>query len=74
MALLKSNSRVLANTEKHLPVRQFADKEYLKNANKMVVKSNLKHKVKEFKCGRLCLLSEFLALIRLPLTQTDWHA
>ena len=30
--------RVLANTEKHLPVRQFADKEYLKIANRMVVK------------------------------------
>ena len=48
MALLKSNSRVLATTEKHLPVRQIADKEYLKNANRMMVKYNLKHKVKEF--------------------------
>ena len=49
MALLKSNSRVLATTEKHLPVRQIADKEYLKNANRMMVKYNLKHKVKELK-------------------------
>ena len=51
MALLKSNSRVLATTEKHLPVRQIADKEYLKNANRMMVKYNLKHKVKEFHVG-----------------------
>ena len=41
---MKSNSRVLAT--KHLPVRQIADKEYLKNANRMMVKYNLKHKVK----------------------------
>ena len=51
MALLKSNSRVLATTEKHLPVRQIADKEYLKNANRMMVKYNLKHKIKEFHVG-----------------------
>ncbi|KAL5471109.1 hypothetical protein EMCRGX_G029188 [Ephydatia muelleri] len=51
VALLKSNSRVLATTEKHLPVRQIADKEYLKNANRMMVKYNLKHKVKEFHVG-----------------------
>eukprot|EP00731_Ephydatia_muelleri_P025393 Em0017g476a len=51
VALLKSNSRVLATTEKHLPVRQIADKEYLKNANRMMVEYNLKHKVKEFHVG-----------------------
>ena len=45
---MKSNSRVLATTEKHLPVRQIADKEY---ANRMMVKYNLKHKVKEFHVG-----------------------
>ena len=48
---MKSNSRVLATTEKLLPVRQIADKEYLKNANEMMVKYNLKHKVKEFHVG-----------------------
>ena len=51
MALLKSYSRVLATTEKHLAVRQIADKEYLKNANRMMVKYNLKHEVKEFHVG-----------------------
>eukprot|EP00731_Ephydatia_muelleri_P016918 Em0010g16a len=51
VGLLKSNSRVLATTEKHLPVRQIADKKYLKNANRMMVKYNLKHKVKEFHVG-----------------------
>ncbi|KAL5486832.1 hypothetical protein EMCRGX_G019367, partial [Ephydatia muelleri] len=30
---------------------QIADKEYLKNANRMMVKYNLKHKVKEFHVG-----------------------
>ena len=48
---MKSNSRVLATTEKHLPVRQIADKEYLKTANRMMVKYNLKHNVKEFHVG-----------------------
>ena len=48
---MKSNSRVLATTEKHLPVLQIADKEYLKNANRMMVKYNLKHKVKEIHVG-----------------------
>ena len=51
VALLKSNSRVLATTVKRLPVHQIADKEYLKNANRMMVKYNLKHKVKEFHAG-----------------------
>ena len=51
MALLKSNSRVLATTDKHLPVCQIADKEYLKNANRMMVKYNYEHKVKEFHVG-----------------------
>ena len=48
---MKSNSRVLATTEKHLPVCQIVDKEYLKNGNRMMVKYNLKHKVKEFHVG-----------------------
>ena len=64
---MKSNSRVLVTAEKHLPVRQIADKEYLKNANRMMVKYNLKHKVKEFHGGDC----EFLTLIGLPLTQID---
>eukprot|EP00731_Ephydatia_muelleri_P007584 Em0003g1832a len=35
VALLKSNPRVLATTEKQLPVRKIADKEYLKNAGRI---------------------------------------
>ena len=42
---MKSNSRVLATTEKHFPVHQIADKEYLKNANRMMVLST---KLKNF--------------------------
>ena len=48
---MKSNSRVLATSEKHLPVHQIADKDYLKNANRMMVKYNLNHKAKEFHVG-----------------------
>ena len=38
----------MATTEKHLPVRQIAD---LKNANRMMVKYNLKHIGIEFHVG-----------------------
>ena len=48
---MKSNSRVLATTEKHLPVCQIADKEYLKNANRMMAIYNLKHIVIELHVG-----------------------
>ena len=47
----KSNLCVLATTKKHMSVCQSADKEYLKNVNRMMVKYNLKHKVKEFHEG-----------------------
>ena len=70
MALLKSNSRVLATTEKHLPVCQIADKEY---TNRMMVKYNLKHKVKEFHVGD-CVTVRIPCMIGLPPTQTDCHA
>ena len=54
----------MATTKKHLPVRQIANKE---NANRMMVKYNLKHKVKEFHVGD-CIT------VRIPLTLIDCHA
>ena len=48
---MKSNSRVLATSEKHLPVHQISDKDYFNNANRMMVKYNLNHKAKEFHVG-----------------------
>ena len=45
---MKFNSRVLATTEKHLPVRKIADKEYLKNANRMMVNTIVSTTLKNF--------------------------